>query len=75
MIDSTLQKTVPFINTSELKENYHNYTILDTRELNEYNISHLQNAIHVGFHNFKLKKTTKDILKRKTDNCILYNWL
>jgi len=65
MIDSTLQKTVPFINISELKVNYNNYTILDTRELNEYNVSHLKNAIHVGYNNFKIKNTIKTTSRDK----------
>jgi len=65
MIDTTLQKTVPFISISELKENYNNYTILDTRELNEYNISHLENAIHVGYSQFRIRKTTKIIVTEK----------
>jgi len=61
MIDSALQKTVPFISSTNLKNNYNDYTILDTRELNEYNTSHLHNAIHVGFTKFKIQKTIKVI--------------
>jgi len=61
MIDSTLQKTVPFISAIELTSNYSNYTILDTRELNEYNTSHLDSAIHVGFTKFKIRETIKVI--------------
>lgn len=65
MIDSTLQKTIPFISISELKENYNNYTILDTRELNEYNISHLEDAIHVGYSQFRIRKKLKVIATEK----------
>ncbi len=31
--------------------------IIDSRELNEYKISRIENAIHVGFEDFNLKKT------------------
>jgi len=61
MIDSVLQKTVPLISSTDLKNNYNDYTILDTRELNEYNTSHLYSAIHVGFTKFKIQKTTNVI--------------
>lgn len=65
MIDNTLRKTIPFISASDLSKNYNTYQILDTRELNEYHISHLKNAIHVGYNNFSLKKTTPLLSKEK----------
>lgn len=61
MIDSTLQKTVEFITPKDLLDSYENYTILDTREYDEYNISHLKNAIHVGYNHFNINKTTQKI--------------
>lgn len=61
MIVSTLQKTVPFITSDNLLENYENYTILDSREINEYNISHLKKAIHVGYDNFNMNTTSKKL--------------
>ena len=33
--------------------------ILDAREHKEYKVSHLKNAIFVGYNNFKLKNFTK----------------
>lgn len=32
---------------------------LDTRESAEYNVSHIKNAIHVGYDNFSLKSVSK----------------
>jgi rhodanese-related sulfurtransferase len=61
MIDSTLQKTVPFMSSDNLLDNYENYTILDTREIDEYNISHLKKAIHVGYDNFNMNTTSKKL--------------
>ncbi len=56
MLYNTLEKTVPFISIHQLKNNYSTYTILDTREMKEYEISHLKNSIHVGFDNFNSNK-------------------
>jgi len=65
MIDSTLKKTVPFIHTSVLAKNYADYIILDTRELEEYNISHLENAKHIGYNEFNYRKIKKEIATKK----------
>ncbi len=53
MIDKTLDKSVPFISLSGLKNNYNSYIILDIREKKEYDTSHLKNAINIPFTNFK----------------------
>ena len=65
MIDTTLQKTVPFISVPELKAKYNDFVILDARETEEYNTSHLKNAQLVGYNKFKLKKTLKTLPKNK----------
>ena len=61
MIDDTLQKTVPFISSTDLKNNYNKYTILDSRELNEFKVSHLENSIWVGYDDFNIHNTIKKI--------------
>lgn len=65
MIDDTLQKTVPFMSSDHLIDNYESYTILDAREINEYNVSHLKNAIHVGYEHFNMKTTSKHLSIKK----------
>jgi len=65
MIDDTLQKTVPFISSIDLKNNYNQYTILDSREFNEYKVSHLENSIWVGYNDFNIHNTIKKIIPRK----------
>jgi rhodanese-related sulfurtransferase len=65
MIDNTLQKTVPFITSENLYNNYTAYTILDTREIDEYNTSHLKDAIRVGYNHFNTKETSKTLLSTK----------
>lgn len=64
MIDSVLQKSVPFITSDDLLVTYEQYTILDTREITEYNVSHLKNAIHVGYDEFKVKDISKTLSKK-----------
>lgn len=56
------KKTVPYIKVDELKEKK-NLIFLDTRESKEYNVSHIQDAILVGFDHFnptKMIETVKD---------------
>jgi len=38
-----------------------NIVLLDSRELKEYKVSHLKNAIHVGYDKFNLKETTSKL--------------
>lgn len=61
MIGNTLQKTVPFISSTDLKNNYNKYTILDSRELKEFKVSHLENSIWVGYDDFNIHNTIKKI--------------
>ena len=50
--------SVPYIYVDELTKLTPPPFLLDTREVEEYNISHLENAIHVGFKEFEISKTT-----------------
>ena len=60
-IDSLLlkynTKKIPYIAPTELKVLQHNkpFVLLDAREEDEYKVSHIKNALHVGYNNFKLK--------------------
>lgn len=45
------KQSVPYIKVSELKNK--KYVLLDTREANEYKVSHIPNSIFVGFEHFK----------------------
>jgi len=49
--------SVPYIYVDELTKLKTPLILLDTREKEEYDISHLENAIHVGFKGFKVSKT------------------
>ncbi|MVO07979.1 rhodanese-like domain-containing protein [Flavobacterium sp. TP390] len=68
-IPEVLQKfntnSVPYISAEELKSSK-NSTVLDTRELEEFNVSHLENAIHVGYQKFDTDLLLKAIPNKQT---------
>ena len=45
--------------------------LLDTRELKEYEVSHLKDALYVGYDEFNLKNTTKQ-LNNKDQMIVVY---
>lgn len=59
-----LSSSTPTINISDAAAGFSSYIFLDTRELNEYNISHLQNALFVGSKTFSLDEV-KNIQKNQ----------
>ena len=60
---------VPYITVDELTELKTQPIILDAREPAEYNISHLENAIAVGFNDFEISKVAS--LKIEKDKMIV----
>jgi len=64
-IDKLLKKhndnSIPYISPQELAMPKTNVILLDSRELKEYNTSHLKNAIHVGYDHFKIDSVLKKI--------------
>lgn len=56
MLDSIYELTVPLISVADLiKMDKQNMYILDTREEEEYDVSHLKNARHVGYIWFDMR--------------------
>ena len=47
-------KSIPYISVEQLAMPKTNAIILDSRELKEYELSHLKGAIHVGYDHFDL---------------------
>ena len=64
------KKTVPYITIDELKQKQ-NFILLDTREIKEFNTSHIENAVNVGFNKFDSKKITL-LIKDKNEFVVLY---
>lgn len=57
MLDSLYEHNVPLISVEELKKlNKQSIYLLDTRELEEFNVSHIKNARHVGYFWFDMRK-------------------
>ena len=73
-IDEVVQKynkeVVPYIQIKDFKV-LKNPVILDTREQSEYDVSHLKDAVCVGFDHFKLEKINKKFTN-KNDTIVVY---
>ena len=61
-------ESVAYISTEKIKSNF---ILLDARELKEFNVSHIKNAIHVGYDHFNLKETTAK-LDNKNAKIVVY---
>jgi rhodanese-related sulfurtransferase len=61
MLQKLLSHTVPEVSVSEAKK-LENAVFLDTRELEEYQVSHIEDAQFVGYDNFDLS-TVEDLPK------------
>jgi rhodanese-related sulfurtransferase len=64
-------KAVPYISVQELAMPKTNAIILDAREKKEYNVSHLKNAIHIGYNFFQLD-TIQQKIKNKDETIVVY---
>ena len=72
MLSGMYHNTVPLIQSQELKdilEKDQQVIILDTRDKKEFKISHLPNAIRVGYDDFQKKSISK---LSKDDKVIVY---
>ncbi|MFT5253250.1 MAG: rhodanese-related sulfurtransferase [Flavobacteriales bacterium] len=58
-------KTVPYISIQEL-EAKQGIVVLDAREQKEFDVSHIRNAINVGFNKFDKSKITKRVNDKNT---------
>jgi rhodanese-related sulfurtransferase len=74
-LDQLLKKyntnEVPYISVEELAMPKTNPIILDSRELDEYKVSHLKDAIHIGYDEFDLKKL-ETLIPDKSSAIVVY---
>lgn len=70
VLEKLNKKSVPYISVNELHSKK-DCVILDTREIKEFNVSHIQNAINVGYDKFESKKIAIT-LKDKNDTIVVY---
>ena len=59
-------ESVPYITVQELAMPKTEAILLDARELNEFEVSHLKNGIYVGYDNFEISTVTKKIADKST---------
>lgn len=62
---------IPYISVEELALHKNQYVLLDTRELKEYKVSHLKDAMYVGFDDFNLDSVKKN-LQNKNEKIVVY---
>lgn len=62
---------VPYISVQELAMPDNKAVLLDARELTEYNVSHLKNAIYVGYDFFDVSKISA-LIKNKSTPLVVY---
>ena len=75
VLDNYNDGAVPYIKVEALKKNINKVVILDAREKEEYEISHLKGAYHIGFKNFNLlalDKLTENSLNELDQQIIVY---
>lgn len=74
-LDSLLLKennqSIPYITVDELLEKK-KFLLLDSREQEEYDISHIENANFVGYDKFKLEKLKSILPKDKNEPIVVY---
>lgn len=64
-------ESIPYISVDSLKTISNDVVLLDAREKYEFKISHLENALFVGYNKFNLKKTIKK-LPNKNAKVVVY---
>lgn len=64
-------ESIPYITVKELAKSKKQTLILDAREANEFNVSHLKNAVNVGFDTFDISSIEKTI-KNKNQKIVVY---
>ncbi len=64
------RESVPYISVTEM-QNFQNQVILDAREWEEYQVSHIKDAVWVGYNEFNLAEVVKNI-PDKNLNIVVY---
>lgn len=66
------KRNVPYMSVETLALPKTNAILLDAREIKEYNVSHIKNAIFVGYDHFKLKETLTKLPEDKNTTIVVY---
>lgn len=57
--------SVPYISVDSLAKEGNTFVLLDSREQKEYKVSHLKNALHVGYDYFNMDSVQRKIPNKK----------
>ncbi|PKV48147.1 rhodanese-related sulfurtransferase [Aquimarina sp. MAR_2010_214] len=57
-------ESIPYISVSTLETIQDTVLLLDAREKKEYQVSHLKNAVHIGYDHFKIKSFTQQHISK-----------
>jgi len=71
LLDKYNKQSIPYISVEELVEQKTEAILLDAREPIEFNVSHLKNAVCVGYDDFKLKNINHH-LPDKNSKIVVY---
>jgi rhodanese-related sulfurtransferase len=66
------KRNVPYMSVETLALPKTNAILLDAREQKEYDVSHIENAICVGYDKFKLKETLAKLPEDKNAKIVVY---
>ncbi|WP_109302475.1 rhodanese-like domain-containing protein [Aquimarina sp. AU474] len=72
LLDQYNNESIPYISVDELTGEQGEAILLDARELEEYNISHLKSAMHIGYTHFDIKKIINQPQIDKDTKIIVY---
>lgn len=64
-------ESIPYIYVDSLQKSIDSFIVLDAREKKEFEVSHLKNALFVGYEKFNLKETMQRI-PNKQDKIVVY---
>ncbi|PQJ77310.1 rhodanese-like domain-containing protein [Polaribacter glomeratus] len=65
-------KNVPYMSVETLAMPETNAILLDAREENEFKVSHIKEAIFVGYDDFKINETLKKLPEDKNTKIVVY---
>ena len=75
-LDKLLHKwnknNIPYVSVEELAKKKDTLVVLDSREKEEFDVSHLKDATFVGYNNFDINSTLKKLPKDKTTAIVVY---
>ncbi|AUS05549.1 rhodanese-like domain-containing protein [Pseudotamlana carrageenivorans] len=67
LLEKYHQNTIPYLYVDSLAKHYNKFVLLDSRTPKEYQVSHLENAIFIGYHSFSLDSVIQKIPDKDTE--------